>query len=60
MNDLRNVDLSHIPDENLTPEQKKELQHRFDKLFRGNAGTKKRAQGPAKPKKVRKWVPGQK
>ena len=58
MSDLRNADLSEIPDQDLTPDQKDELLRRFNNFF-GPLMKDKLDQADGKPKKkVRKWTPG--
>ena len=60
MDDLSQRDLSQIPDEELSPEERRELKRRFDDLvdrLRERAGM-----GPAKkpkkePKRVAHWDP---
>lgn len=60
MSDLRNADLSEIPDQDLTPDQKDEPQRRFNNFF-GPLMKAKLDQADEKPKKkVRKWAPGKK
>ena len=63
MTKLRNVDLSDVPDEDLTPEQKSELTRRFKAFFGPalKARTKtKKVKSPSPEKKIRKWQPGMK
>ena len=59
MSGLHNVDLSDIPDQDLTPDQKDEPQRRFNYFF-GPFMKAMLDQIEGKPKKVRKWVPGEK
>ncbi len=54
MDDIRNRDLSGIPDEDLSPAEKRELQRRFNEFLTAIGGTLKKA----KPKKKAvKWDP---
>lgn len=58
MDDLSQRDLSDIPDEDLSPDERRELQRRFADfvgLLRARAG--KGAKGPAKPKRIMQWDP---
>jgi len=60
MTNMKFVDLSDTPDDQLTNDQKSELQRRFQSFFaapvKNYLDGKKKAK---KPKKVRKWVPGE-
>ncbi len=56
-NNLRGVDLSHIEDKDLTPEQKDELARRFKRFFR--VLDKSRREQEQRKKTPRKWIPGQ-
>ncbi|MBL6934639.1 MAG: hypothetical protein ISR48_04440 [Alphaproteobacteria bacterium] len=60
MSDLRNTDLSEIPDEDLTPDQKDELQRRFNNFFGPLMKAKFDQEDGKSKKKVRKWTPGEK
>jgi hypothetical protein len=56
MNELSQSDLSRIRDEDLTPEQRKEIERRFHAFAR--ALTRVKSAPPAAPKKaVTKWAP---
>lgn len=58
MDDLSQRDLSHIPDEELSLEERKELQRRFEDFvgrMRRRAG--KSAVAAAKPKRIMRWDP---
>ncbi|MGB8275028.1 MAG: hypothetical protein WCF16_07125 [Alphaproteobacteria bacterium] len=55
---LRQADFSQIKDEDLTPEQREELQRRFHAFTRALA--KAKATGPAsRQKNIAKWTPKQ-
>ncbi len=60
MTSMKFVDLSDVPDDQLTNDQKSELQRRFQAFFaapvRDYLDNSKKSESP---KKVRKWVPGQ-
>lgn len=58
MDDLSQRDLSDIPDEDLSPDERRELQRRLEDfvgLLRARAG--KGAKAPAKPKRIMQWDP---
>ncbi|MBT4770705.1 MAG: hypothetical protein HOO00_09335 [Rhodospirillaceae bacterium] len=60
MTNMKFVDLSDTPDDQLTNDQKSELQRRFQSFFaapvKNYLDSKKKTDAP---KKVSKWVPGQ-
>lgn len=58
MDDLSQRDLSYIPDEELSPEERQELQRRFEDfvgLLCARAGM--RSKTPAKAKRIMQWDP---
>jgi hypothetical protein len=59
---LRQVDLSHLRLQDMTPEQRAELRRRYDDFVRhfGAGGVSAPAPEPKKKPRVRKWTPGAK
>lgn len=58
LDDLTQRDLSSIPDAELSPDERRELQRRFEDfvgLLRARAG--RAVQAPAKPKRIMRWDP---
>jgi hypothetical protein len=60
MDDLSQRDLSQIPDEELSPEERHELKRRFDDLvdrLRERVGMGPAKKPKKKPKRVARWDP---
>ncbi len=55
--DLRNLDLSHKRDEELTPEEWREVRRRYRALQRAAQGKPLTAAEPTKSKQIEKWDP---
>ena len=57
MTDLHNLDLSDIPEEQLTPAQRKELERRFFEFLSAMRGTIPGRKKAVRRKAVTKWDP---
>jgi len=58
VDDISQRDLSDIPDEKLSPEEREELLRRFDDFVgRLHARAGKTAKAPAKAKRIMRWDP---
>jgi hypothetical protein len=57
MSDLKHSDFSRIRDEDLTPDQRQEIERRFHAFTRALSGAKSIAPEAPVPKSVTKWVP---
>lgn len=61
MPDLGQADLSNRPDDELTQAEREELQRRFRDFTQAvKEAALMRPAGPARPKKIQKWLPGAK
>lgn len=58
MDNLNNRDLSHVADEDLTPEERQELDRRLEAFVdRMNLRRPEKALEKAKPKRITRWDP---